>query len=143
MSVPDSTVWAYGEALRELARTKGFTNIQFSRLTDLVPMTLPKVLDKISYIANATNFRLALMNNFRHQDWDVSEKISEDRDVCMTYRGYLKFLQTDLAQVFPVSDTLTKTKFKRGLEDIAKQMLIRGQVRQTNLIILCLHETVY
>lgn len=105
-------------------------------------MTLPKVLDEISYIANATNFRLALMNNFRHQDWDVSEKIAEDWDVCMTYRGYLKFLQTDLAQVFPVSDTFTKSKFKRGMEDIAKQMLIRGQVRQTNHTVST-HETFY
>jgi hypothetical protein len=90
-------------------------------------MAVPAVLDEVSYVANATNFRIALINNFSSKDWNVSEKITEDEDICLTYRGYLKFLQTDLADTYPISDTFTKSKYKKGIESIAKQMLIRGQ----------------
>ncbi|KAM0251263.1 hypothetical protein ACHAQJ_008296 [Trichoderma viride] len=127
LSVSDLDVWTYGQTLRELAKTKGFNYIRFSRLSDLVPMAVPAVLDEVSYVANATNFRIALINNFSSKDWNVSEKITEDEDICLTYRGYLKFLQTDLADTYPISDTFTKSKYKKGIESIAKQMLIRGQ----------------
>lgn len=127
LSVPDSDVWAYGEALRELAKNKGFEYIRFSRLGDLVPMSVPQSLDEVSYVANATNFRVGLMNNFGSKDWNVSDKIAEDEDICLTYRGYLKFLLTDLAEKYPVSDNFSKSKFKKGTESIAKQMLVRGQ----------------
>ncbi|WEW55604.1 hypothetical protein PRK78_001035 [Emydomyces testavorans] len=127
LSIPDSDVWSYGETLRELARTKGFSHIKFSRLTGLIPLAVPEDLDEVSYVANATNFRLALMNNFSSKDWDVSNKIVEDEDVCMTYRGYLEFLPTDLAETYPISRSFSKSKFEKGTESIAKQMLIRGQ----------------
>ncbi|KAL7917819.1 Clavaminate synthase-like protein [Trichoderma austrokoningii] len=127
LSVSDLDVWRYGETLRNLAKTKGFSHIRFSRLSDLVPMEVPAVLDEVSYVANATNFRIALINNFRSKDWDVNEKITSDKDICLTYRGYLRFLQTDLADTYPISDTFTKSKYKKGIESIAKQMLIRGQ----------------
>ncbi|KAH8130836.1 Clavaminate synthase-like protein [Trichoderma asperelloides] len=127
LSVSDLDVWRYGETLRNLAKTKGFSYIRFSRLSDLVPMEVPAILDEVSYVANATNFRIALINNFRSKDWDVNEKITSDEDICLTYRGYLKFLQTDLADTYPISETFTKSKYKKGIESIAKQMLIRGQ----------------
>lgn len=127
LSVSDLDVWRYGESLRNLAKTKGFSYIRFSRLSDLVPMEVPAVLDEVSYVANATNFRIALINNFRSKDWDVNEKITSDEDICLTYRGYLRFLQTDLADTYPISETFTKSKYKKGIESIAKQMLIRGQ----------------
>ncbi|KMU75792.1 pyoverdine/dityrosine biosynthesis protein [Coccidioides immitis RMSCC 3703] len=87
----------------------------------------PEALDEVSYVANATNFRVALMNNFGSKDWDVSNQIAEDEDVRMTYRGYREFLLTDLAEKYPISDRFSKSNFEKGTESIAKQMLIRGQ----------------
>ncbi|KAH6970329.1 Pyoverdine/dityrosine biosynthesis protein-domain-containing protein [Fusarium avenaceum] len=127
LGVPDLDVWAYGEALREMSSAKDFHHILFSRLNDLVPLDLPQKLDRISYTANATNFRRVLMNCFGSQDYSVSEKIAEDDDTRLTYRGYLKFLQTDLADTYPVGPSYSKSQFKKGIEVIAKQMLIRGQ----------------
>ncbi|KPM39364.1 hypothetical protein AK830_g7197 [Neonectria ditissima] len=127
LGVADSDVWAYGEGLRDIAASKGFDNIRFSRLGDLVPLDLPAKLDLISYTANATNFRRALMNHFGTHDFDVSAKIAADEDTRLTYRGYLKFLEVDLANTYPVSPSYSKSKFKKGIEMIAKQMLIRGQ----------------
>ncbi|RYP51886.1 hypothetical protein DL768_002854 [Monosporascus sp. mg162] len=124
--VPDKDVWAYGEALRALSTRKEFHHIEFSRLKDLVHIDLPDQLDEITYVANATNFRLALLKHFSRPEYDPSLKISEDEDTCMTYRGYIKFLATDLQDVYPVGEERSKSKYKKGVEYIAKQMLGRG-----------------
>lgn len=110
-----------------MAVEKGFTHITFSRLRDLVSIDLPETLDEMTYVANATNFRRALLNTFSRPDWDW-KIVSQSADVCMTYRGYLKFLETDLQTVYPIGDDRSKSKFKRGLEYIAKEMMSRGDV---------------
>ncbi|RYP80153.1 hypothetical protein DL770_006348 [Monosporascus sp. CRB-9-2] len=126
LGVPDKDVWAYGEALRALSTRKEFHHIEFSRLKDLVHIDLPDQLDEITYVANATNFRLALLKDFGRPEYNPSLKISEDEDTCMTYRGYIKFLATDLQDVYPVGEERSKSKYKKGVEYIAKQMLGRG-----------------
>ncbi|TKW52762.1 Spore wall maturation protein DIT1 [Colletotrichum tanaceti] len=127
LGVPDKEVWAYGETLRGLAAEKNLTNIEFSRLQDLVHLpNLPGRLEEITYVANATNFRRALLNAFGRADYDPSREISQNQDTCMTYRGYIKFLETDLRHVYPVGEDRSKTKFKTGIEYISKQMLQRG-----------------
>lgn len=127
LGVPDKDVWAYGESLRQLAADHGYTNIGFSRLRDLVSITVPDELDEITYVSNATNFRRALLNTFSRPDWSWKE-VSQSEDVCLTYRGYIKFLETDLQHVYPIDENRSKTKFKRGIETIAREMMARGDV---------------
>ncbi|KAI1472620.1 Pyoverdine/dityrosine biosynthesis protein-domain-containing protein [Daldinia caldariorum] len=126
LGVPDKDVWAYGEALRALKERKGFRHIEFCRLKDIVNVDVPNELDEIRYVANATNFRHALLQQFSRPGYDVSLRISEDEDTCLTYRGYIKFLETDLQNVYPIGEGRSKSKYKRGVEYIAKQMLTRG-----------------
>ncbi|KAI0839473.1 Pyoverdine/dityrosine biosynthesis protein-domain-containing protein [Hypoxylon sp. FL0890] len=126
LGVADRDVWAYGEALRALRATKDFQHIEFCRLRDIVQVDVPNELDEIRYVANATNFRHALLKQFSRPDYDVSLRISEDEDTCLTYRGYIKFLENDLQNVYPIGEGRSKSKYKRGVEYIARQMLIRG-----------------
>ncbi|KAI1370220.1 Pyoverdine/dityrosine biosynthesis protein-domain-containing protein [Hypoxylon crocopeplum] len=126
LGVPDKDVWAYGEALRALRARKEFNCIEFCRLKDIVHVDVPDELDEIKYVANATNFRHALLQQFSRPGYNVSLRISEDEDTCLTYRGYIKFLETDLQNVYPVGEGRSKSKYKRGVEYIAKQMLKRG-----------------
>ncbi|KAL9946834.1 dityrosine synthesis enzyme [Verticillium nonalfalfae] len=129
LSVPDRDVWAYGEALRQMAWAKGFEHIRFSRLQDLVHLpNLPSSLNEITYVANATNFRRQLLNTFGRSDYDPSTEITKNEDTCQTYRGYIKFLETDLALVYPVGEDngRSKSSYKKGIEYISKQMLQRG-----------------
>jgi pyoverdine/dityrosine biosynthesis protein Dit1 len=127
LGVPDRSVWSYGETLRQLARTKDFKHVAFSRLRDLVKITLPDELDEMAYVANASNFRRALLNEFSDPNWEWKE-VRQNEDVCLTYRGYIKFLETDLENVYPQGPLRSKSKYKRGIEYIAKQMLARGHV---------------
>lgn len=120
-------MWNYGETLRALASAKGYKHISFSRLRDLVTIQLPEQLDEMTYVANASNFRRALLNTFSRPDWEW-KSVSQSEDVCLTYRGYIKFLETDLETVYPIGDERSKTKYKRGIEYIAKQMMARGDV---------------
>lgn len=132
LGVPDKTVWAYGESLRSIATENDFKYIQFSRLKDLAKLDVPEKLDQITYIANATNFRHALLSQYSDPKFDASFKIHNDENTCLTYRGYIKFLVTDLQDVYPVGSQRTKGEYKRGTEYIAKQMLFRGDVSHTN-----------
>lgn len=127
LGVPDRDVWNYGQTLRAMAVDQGLSHITFSRLRDLVAIDLPETLDEMTYSANATNFRRALVNTFGRPDWNW-ETFSQNEDVTLTYRGYLKFLETDLATVYPITETRTKTQFRKGLKYIAREMMARGDV---------------
>ncbi|KXT13495.1 hypothetical protein AC579_8633 [Pseudocercospora musae] len=127
LGVPDKHVWAYGEALRTMAAEEGFMHIQFSRLKDLSKVkTIPDEMDEVKYVANATNFRHGLLSNYGDENFNASLKVHEDEDTCLTYRGYIKFLMTDLEDIYPIGPERSKSQFKKGIEYIAKQMLFRG-----------------
>ncbi|KAK8044137.1 hypothetical protein PG993_004161 [Apiospora rasikravindrae] len=129
LGVSDRDVWAYGTALRSLCIEKGFSrHIDFARLKDLVQIRedLPDELDEIVYVCNASNFRHAFLTKFGDEKLDVSCRIEEDDDTCMTYRGYIRFLSTDLLNVYPTGPGRSKSQYKKGIECIAKYMLYRG-----------------
>ncbi|KAK3389571.1 putative pyoverdine/dityrosine biosynthesis protein [Podospora didyma] len=126
LGVPDKEVWAYGQGLRALAVEKRFKNIKFSRLDDLLHTNLADDLSEMAYVANATDFRRLLLNNYGKPNWDSSQEISNNEDTCLTYRGYLRFLETDLEHVYPVGPDRSKSRYKNGIKYISKQMLARG-----------------
>ncbi|KAM7185984.1 acetyl-CoA synthetase-like protein [Naviculisporaceae sp. PSN 640] len=137
LCIPDRDVWAYGQALRAMAVEKGFTHIEFSRLRDLTEIPLPEKLEEIVYVANATNFRRHMLNRWGRDDINVDDEIANNPDTLMTYRGYSRFLESDLKHVFPSSSpTLASGKmapgmrsvkaFKRDVKYLGKQMIMRG-----------------
>lgn len=113
--------------LRAIATAKGHKHISFSRLQDLVAITLPEQLDDMTYVANASNFRQALLNTFGRPDWNW-ETARQREDVNLTYKGYIKALGIDLQNVYDIKDDPSKTKFQQGIEYTAQQMLARGDV---------------
>jgi len=110
-----------------MAADMDFKNLSFSRLRDLVDIDMPKNLEEMTYVANASNFRRALLNTFTKPGWSW-DQVRQMEDQCMTYRGYIKFLQTDLETVYPVDESRSKSAYKKGIEYIAKQMMARGEV---------------
>ncbi|UKZ91540.1 uncharacterized protein TrAFT101_006517 [Trichoderma asperellum] len=125
LGVSDIDVWRYGQTLRAIATAKGHKHISFSRLQDLVAIALPEQLDEMSYVANASNFRRALLNTFGRADWNW-ETASQKEDVSLTYKGYIKALGIDLQNVYDIKDDASKAKFRQGIEYTAQQMLARG-----------------
>lgn len=115
-----------------MAIEKGFSNIGFSRLRNFVPadadFKLPEVLDEISYVANATNFRRFILNNFGKDDLDPDHLIATDEDTRLTYQGYRRFLMSDLRHIFTLGADRSSNAYKRETKYLAKQMLVRGYV---------------
>ncbi|KAJ8111436.1 hypothetical protein OPT61_g5973 [Boeremia exigua] len=131
LGVPDHTVWAYGQTLRQLTKAKGYAHIEFARLRDLLGIaSLRDEMDDMTYAATAPSIRLALMHRYGSYNWDaVSNEsyVKNDENKRLTYCGYLKFLSLDLANTYPIGAERTKSAFKRGVEIIAKSMLKRGE----------------
>ena len=128
LGISDRDTWAYGQALRKMAAEKGFSNIGFSRLRDLVSFPLPQQLDEITYVANATNFRRFLFNKYGKDDIDIDHEIVTNPDTHLTYLGYRRFLESDLRYIFPLGKGRSNHSYKRDVKYLAKQMLIRGYV---------------
>ncbi|KAI4198521.1 MAG: hypothetical protein LQ350_005250 [Teloschistes chrysophthalmus] len=126
LNIPDRDTWAYGQALRTMASQKGFDYIDFSRLKDLVkfPLPLPEKLEEITYVANATNFRRFLFNQYGKDDLDIDNEIATNPDTRLTYLGYRRFLESDLRYIY--GHGRSGHSYKKGVKYLAKQMLIRG-----------------
>ncbi|KAF1919508.1 Pyoverdine/dityrosine biosynthesis protein-domain-containing protein [Ampelomyces quisqualis] len=127
LTVSDRDTWAYGETLRDMAVKKNFKNLRFSRLKDLVDMPgLPDELDEVTYVANATNFRRALINQFGDPNFDATREIAEKEDTRLTYQGYSRNLGHDLRFIFNRSESRSGKQYKRDVKYLSKQMIIRG-----------------
>ncbi|KAI6591061.1 hypothetical protein MCOR12_008198 [Pyricularia oryzae] len=103
LGVPDRDVWNYGEALRNMSAAAGLHHIEFSRLQDLMPhnVNLPAHVDEKAYVDNAAAIRSAFLDAYNDDLYNANLGISQSDDTCMTYRGYIRFLQTDLEHVLP------------------------------------------
>jgi pyoverdine/dityrosine biosynthesis protein Dit1 len=118
-----------------MAVTKGFKNLRFSRLKDLVDMPgLPDELDEVTYVANATNFRRALINQFGDPNFDATREIAEKEDTRLTYQGYSRNLGHDLRFIFNRSESRSGKQYKRDVKYLSKQMITRGDVRLPPLL---------
>ncbi|EMR88390.1 putative transferase family protein [Botrytis cinerea BcDW1] len=126
LCVSDRDTWAYGEALRTMSINKGFNNIGFSRIQDFVNFPLPEKLDEITYVANATNFRLSMINRWGKANINIEDEIANNPDTKLTYLGYRRFLESDLRYIFPLGNSRSNTSYKKNVRYLAKQMLIRG-----------------
>ncbi|PYI07913.1 putative pyoverdine/dityrosine biosynthesis protein [Aspergillus sclerotiicarbonarius CBS 121057] len=125
LGVSDSEVYAYGEALRQLAQDQGFRHIQFIRLRNLLHWKEDGLLDAATYERLANDFRQRLLETYTPVDYDVAASIKSDNDVCATYRGYIKFLTKDLEHTFVEGGS--KKAHKGNISGIAKLMLSRGK----------------
>ncbi|TGO89797.1 hypothetical protein BPOR_0093g00080 [Botrytis porri] len=92
---------------------KGFDYICFSRIQDFVNFPLPEKLDEITYVANATNFRLSMINRWGKQNINIEDEIANNPDTKMTYLGYRRFLESDLRYIFPLGNGRSNTNYKK------------------------------
>ena len=128
LCISDQETWIYGEALRKIVVEKGFNNIFFSRIRDLLDFPLPEKLTEIVYVANCTTFRRLLLNKYGKEDLDIDHEIATDPDTKLTYLGYKRFLESDLQYIFPRGENRSAHSYKRDCKYVAKQMLVRGYV---------------
>ena len=133
LSISDRETWIYGEALRKMAAEKKLNYLGFARIQDLLELPLPDKLREITYVANCTNFRRLLLNEYGKLDMNIDQEIKTNSDTRLTYLGYRKFLESDLKHIFALGENRGSNQYKRDVKYLAKQMLIRGYVSETDV----------
>ena len=128
LAISDQETWAYGEALRQLTVDKGFSNVSFLRIKDLVDIDVSVEINEITYVANCTNFRRLLLNKYGDDNLNIDNEIASNPDTKLTYLGYRRFLESDLKYIYPRGSKRGSNSYKRDCKYVAKQMLIRGYV---------------
>ena len=125
LGVPDLEVWRYGQALRKMAKDTGCDHVQFLRLIDLLVGTSSKEpFNEEEYLEAAPSFRDEILTRYLPKDFDTDAYIANDVNATLTYRGYIKFLEIDLAHQL-VNET--KSQMKKVYESTAKRMIVRGK----------------
>ncbi|KAL8737192.1 MAG: hypothetical protein Q9181_001918 [Wetmoreana brouardii] len=131
LGISDLEVWRYGQALRKMARDQGCDHVRFLRLRNLLGAegTVEPITEE-EYLKDAPQFRNDLLAKYLPEKFDVDAHIAKDADTTLTYRGYIKFLETDLADQ---GEEETKAQMKKRYEAIAKKMIVRGKAFATSI----------
>ena len=129
LGVSDLEVWRYGQTLRQMATDCQCDHIKFYRLRNFLDSAeCGAPLTEGEYLKDAPLFRNEMLARYLPDNFDPATIVAEDADTTCTYRGYIKFLETDLAHRVFEGDVKTKGQFKKENEDIARRMIVRGKV---------------
>ena len=101
VGITDEDTWEYSAALRSMATTKGFHALKLVRIMDLLGMTDERPTTKESYLETVNPCRKELESQFGRPKEAIREMIQSDADTLLTYRGFIRFLETDLRWIAP------------------------------------------
>lgn len=133
MMIDDSEVWDYSSAVREIISNKDLHHISSLRIVDLLDHPHTENLGREEYLTHAGCYRRELIAKYGVADFDSREAVRNDKDTCMTYRGYIKFLTKDLKHSRLATESQSKKKFKDTIEELALKMIHRGKVTSPSL----------
>ena len=132
MGIDDSEVWDYSTTIRKIITSKELHHVSALRIVDLLGHPNTEGLNRDEYIVHAGCYRRELIAKFAPRDFDSHAAVQEDKDTCMTYRGYIKFLTKDLMYSRLATETEKqqnpKKRYKDAIENLALQMITRGKV---------------
>ena len=132
MGIDDSEVWDYSAAVRDIIETKELRNLTTMRIVDLLGHANTENMSREEYIIHAGCYRRELVAKFAPTDFNAPDAVRNDKDTCMTYRGYIKFLTKDLMYSRIAEETQSqqnpKKRYKDAIENLAYQMIYRGKV---------------
>lgn len=128
MLIDDAEVWDYSTAVRDILVAKELNHVNTLRIVDLLGASTSDALTKEEYLKNASSYRDQLVEKYGPKDFDSREAVRSDKDTCMTYRGYIKFLTKDLRHGRFAKENPNKRQFKDAIEALALKMIARGKV---------------
>lgn len=128
MMIEDAEVWDYSTAVRDILVAKELNHVNTLRIVDLLGVSNGESLTKEEYLKNASSYRDQLVEKYGPKNFDSREAVRSDKDTCMTYRGYIKFLTKDLRHGRFATENPNKRQFKDAIEELALKMIARGKV---------------
>lgn len=129
VGISDEDTWAYGQGLVELAREHGFDNIQLLRPMDILGYTKDETLDRDLYISLAEKCRQEILASHGRTEEEVRKMMEDDPDTLLTYRGFIRFLETDLkfSPITASTRAISGNQYRKTVKKVACQMMIRAE----------------
>ncbi|KAH6873788.1 Pyoverdine/dityrosine biosynthesis protein-domain-containing protein [Thelonectria olida] len=128
VGISDDDTWEYSVALMEMAAKKSFTGIKLLRVMDFLGYTKGKSpLTKEQYLSLVDKSRAELETQFGNPDKDIREMIQTDKDTLMTYRGFIRFLETDLRYSPVAAHSRSGNHYRRVVKEVAMRMMMRAE----------------
>ncbi|GME65142.1 Monooxygenase FAD-binding protein [Neofusicoccum parvum] len=95
MGVSDEDSFAYGQALRNMATTKGFHHIKFLRVQDILQPVETVEISREKYLETVPSLRKEL-GSFLGSAFDVQHELNTNPDTQLTYRSFVDLLTNDM-----------------------------------------------
>ncbi|KAK4233577.1 pyoverdine dityrosine biosynthesis [Achaetomium macrosporum] len=130
VGISDEDTWEYSVALMDMAAKKGFTGIKLLRVMDFLGYTDPSSpLTKDQYLSLIAQSRAELESQFGSgcADQSVRHMIETDHDTLMTYRGFIRFLETDLRHSPVAAHARSGQHYRRIVKEAAMKMMVRAE----------------
>lgn len=89
-----------------MAAENGFNNIKLLRVMDLLGLMTGRTMTRETYMSLTAASRTMLLNQYGRTEEEVREMMQTDNDTLLTYRGFIRFLETDLKYVCIVTTVL-------------------------------------
>jgi pyoverdine/dityrosine biosynthesis protein Dit1 len=97
VGIPDEDAYDYGLHLRELAKEKKFSSIQFIRLMDLMGLGDGEKISKADYLALVPSVREKLMSSdYFDPSFNIETELQTNPDTKATFNGFFSRMSEDL-----------------------------------------------
>ncbi|GKT45464.1 sporulation protein kinase pit1 [Colletotrichum spaethianum] len=128
VGISDDETWEYGATLMDMAAQKGYDGIKLLRVMDFLGLTKEdEPLTKEKYMELVDESRKTLEAQFGDPDKDVRAMIDTDNDTLMTYRGFIRFLETDLRNSPVAEHAKSGHKYRKVVKEVAMKMMMRAE----------------
>ncbi|CAO1613211.1 unnamed protein product [Parajaminaea phylloscopi] len=124
LGVEDAEVLQYAHNLQQIIARCKLTHVHIVSLFE--PLGRENPTSAAEYAQEIPGLRQRLIETYMPADYDFEVEIQRDANALATYRGYLRFLSSDLAQDARMVG-LSKSAIKRQQALIARQMIQRGK----------------
>ena len=125
LGVSDEEVFGYTQGLHRITESLGLKHLQFTDLFELIGSeSSPTTAEE--YASHIGKLRERLFVSFLPPGYDFDEDIKKDNNALLTYRGYMKFLESDLA-TFYREKVMSKSAARKHSSKVARGMIERGK----------------
>ena len=125
LGVSDQEVFGYAKGLHRIAENLGLKHLKFTDPFELMGNeSQPSTAEE--YASRVGELKERLFDSFLPSGYNFDEDIRRDHNALSTYRGYIKFLESDLATFFREKG-MGKSAAKKHSSKVARGMIERGK----------------
>lgn len=124
LGVSDKEVYSYARSLENICERLRLKHVRFSNIYTLSGKKNPSTY--LEYMETIDSIREEIFTDFLPNAYNFDQDIKTNPNSLSTYRGYLKFLESDLA-IFCKTEGMSKTAARKHHSKVARKMIERGK----------------